>query len=97
MYNVKVGQLVIFKWVDPSTIGGWNDFKDADLGICQNVGYIAEIRPDSLVTCNGAVGRQLNSDPTIVPWALIYDITVLEDMDWKATKFNPKPDLKFLT
>ena len=97
MYNVKVGQLVIFKWVDPATDGGWVDPKNVALGQVQQVGYVAEIRPDSLVTCDGGVGPTLNSDPTIVPWCLISEVTILQDCGWCSTKFNPKPDLKFLT
>ena len=97
MYNVKVGQLVIFKWVDPSTLAGWVDSEDAKLGQVQQVGYVAELRPDSVVTCSGGVGPTLNGDPTIVPWCLISEMTILEGVEWGATKFNPKPDLKFLT
>ena len=78
MYNIKLGQLVLVDWIDIATEAGWNDPTKVDFGRAHTVGYVSHIRGDGLVVSSGGMDGKLNGDPTIIPWACIETIAIVE-------------------
>ncbi len=84
MYNVKVGQLVVYRWKDPTASAYWTAPNKIQLADVKQVGYVAGIRKDSLEVMDGGADGKLNSDPSLIPWSLIYDLYILEGEEWSG-------------
>ncbi|KKL56036.1 hypothetical protein LCGC14_2249460, partial [marine sediment metagenome] len=50
----------------------------------KQVGYVAGIRKDALEIMDGGSDGKLNSDPNLVPWSLIYELSILEGEEWSG-------------
>ena len=84
MYNVKVGQLIIYRWKDPTASASWMDPGKIQLADIKQVGYVANIRKEALEIMDGGSDGKLNSDPNLVPWSLIYELSILEGEEWSG-------------
>ncbi len=84
MYNVKVGQLIIYRWKDATHSAEWKKPGKLKLSDVQQVGYVASIREDALEIVGGGADGKLNSAPCLVPWSLIYELNIIEGEEWSG-------------